>query len=181
MGGFFSKIFSGLFGKKKVRVLILGLDNAGKTTILYQLQIGEIVSTTPTVGFNMETVSVENITFQIWDLGGQESIRPYWRCYYQGVDAIVYVVDSSDKDRIGISGDEFKQLLKEEELKKAVVLVFANKQDVEKCLTPSEISDSLGLNDIKDREWSIMKASALKGEGIQDGFKWLAKTLKDKK
>jgi hypothetical protein len=76
-----SKLFSALLGKKEVRVLILGLDNAGKTTILYKLQMGEVVTTVPTIGFNVETVQYKNLRFQVWDLGGQTSIRPYWRCY----------------------------------------------------------------------------------------------------
>lgn len=63
---------------------MLGLDSAGKTTILYRLQIGDVVSTIPTIGFNVETLDYKNIKFQVWDLGGQTSIRPYWRCYYGG-------------------------------------------------------------------------------------------------
>merc|ERR1712224_56010 len=102
MGGvFFSSIFGSLFGNKEVRILILGLDNAGKTTILYRLQVDEVVQTIPTIGFNVETVQYKNIKFQVWDLGGQTSIRPYWRCYYPNTNAIIYVVDSADPDRIG--------------------------------------------------------------------------------
>lgn len=95
--------FRNLFGQREMRILILGLDGAGKTTILYQLQVGEVVSTIPTIGFNVEQVTYKNLKFQVWDLGGQTSIRPYWRCYYSNTDAIIYVVDSADKDRIGIS------------------------------------------------------------------------------
>ena len=98
-----SKLLTALLGNKEVRVLILGLDNAGKTTILYKLQIGEVVTTVPTIGFNVETVSYKNLRFQVWDLGGQTSIRPYWRCYYQNTHAVIYVVDSADPDRMAIS------------------------------------------------------------------------------
>ena len=101
-----SKLLTTLLGSKEVRVLILGLDNAGKTTILYKLQMGEVVTTVPTIGFNVETVQYKNLRFQVWDLGGQTSIRPYWRCYYQNTSAIIYVVDSSDSDRMGISKQE---------------------------------------------------------------------------
>jgi GTPase SAR1 family protein len=80
-----------------MRILILGLDGAGKTTILYRLQAGEVVTTIPTIGFNVETVTYKNLKFQVWDLGGQTSIRPYWRCYYTNTDAIIYVVDSADR------------------------------------------------------------------------------------
>merc|ERR1719243_265591 len=142
MGGLFS-YFRNLFGDKEMRILILGLDGAGKTTILYRLQVGEVVTTIPTIGFNVETVVYKNLKFQVWDLGGQTSIRPYWRCYYTNTDAIIYVVDSADRDRVGISKQELVSMLEEEELKDAVLVVLANKQDIEgamsvkKCMVPS--------------------------------------------
>lgn len=92
------------------------------------MQVGEVVSTIPTIGFNVETVTYKNIKFQVWDLGGQTSIRPYWRCYYPNTQAVVYVVDSSDVDRIGTARAELHAILEEEELRDAAVLVFANKQ-----------------------------------------------------
>ena len=106
MGFIFSKIFSVLFSKKEVRLLILGLDNAGKTTLLYQMQCGEVKVTVPTLGFNVESVNYENLTFQMWDLGGQSEIRPYWKCYYPKTNAVVFVIDSSDKERIDIAKQE---------------------------------------------------------------------------
>ena len=112
-GMLFSKLFSALLGNKEVRVLILGLDNAGKTTILYKLQMGEVVTTVPTIGFNVETVQYKNLRFQVWDLGGQTSIRPYWRCYYQNTNAVIYVVDSADQERMGISKQELITMLEE--------------------------------------------------------------------
>ncbi|XP_038992135.1 ADP-ribosylation factor 1-like [Hibiscus syriacus] len=104
-------MFSSLFGNKEARILVLGLDNAGKTTILYRLQMGEVVSTIPTIGFNVETVQYNNIKFQVWDLGGQTSIRPYWRCYFPNTQAIIYVVDSSDTDKLVIAKEEFHAIL----------------------------------------------------------------------
>lgn len=85
----FSSLFSSLFGKKEVRILLLGLDNAGKTSILGRLTSEEPVTTVPTIGFNVETVKYKNLTFQVWDLGGQSSIRPYWRCYYAQTTAVI--------------------------------------------------------------------------------------------
>eukprot|EP00887_Chlorella_sp_A99_P006105 scaffold22.g6105.t1 len=112
----------------EARILVLGLDNAGKTTILYRLHVGEVVQTIPTIGFNVETVTYKNIKFQVWDLGGQTSIRPYWRCYYPNTQAIIYVVDSCDADRLPTSREEFQAILEEEELKDAPLLIYANKQ-----------------------------------------------------
>merc|ERR1712209_47947 len=150
MGGLFS-YFKNLIGSKEMRILILGLDGAGKTTILYRLQAGEVVTTIPTIGFNVETVVYKNLKFQVWDLGGQTSIRPYWRCYYSNTDAIIYVVDSMDRDRIGISKQELVSMLEEDELRKAILVVFANKQDIAGAMSVTEVANSLGLAALKNR------------------------------
>ncbi|KAJ1643446.1 Arf GTPase arl1 [Coemansia erecta] len=181
MGNWFSSIFSSILGgDKEVRILILGLDGAGKTTILYRMQIGEVVSTIPTIGFNVETVSYKNIKFQVWDLGGQTSIRPYWRCYYANTDAVIYVVDSCDRDRIGTSRDELAAMLSEDELQQSVLLVFANKQDMKGAMSAAEISEALGLPRLRNRQWGIYKTSALKGEGLSEGLDWLVNAIQRK-
>eukprot|EP01135_Chromosphaera_perkinsii_P009330 Nk52_evm6s1737 gene=Nk52_evmTU6s1737 len=178
MGGYFSHLFKSLWGDKELRILILGLDGAGKTTILYRLQVGEVVSTIPTIGFNVETVQYKNLKFQVWDLGGQTSIRPYWRCYYANTDAVIYVVDSADRERMSISKSELLSMLDEEELRNAILMVFANKQDIEGAMTPSEVSHALGLAALKSRTWSIFKTSAKKGEGLDEAMEWLVNNLK---
>ncbi|KAI8976984.1 ADP-ribosylation factor-like protein [Pilobolus umbonatus] len=172
MGAIFSNLFNKLWGEKEVRMVIVGLDGAGKTTILYRLQLGEVVFTIPTIGFNLETVTYKNIKFQVWDLGGQTSIRPYWRCYYANTDAVIYVVDSVDKDRMETAKEELHSMLEEPELKDAALLVFANKQDMEGALGAAEIADALGLSTIKNRQYSIFKTSATKGEGLTEGLDW---------
>ena len=116
MGGLLSKAFAGHIGKKDVRILMVGLDAAGKTTILYKLKLGEIVTTIPTIGFNVETVEYKNISFTVWDVGGQDKIRPLWRHYYQNTQGLIYVVDSSDKERVEESREELHKMLNEEEL-----------------------------------------------------------------
>jgi len=181
MGVIFSRVLARLWGEKEVRILILGLDGAGKTTILYRLQIGEVVTTIPTIGFNVETVSYRNIKFQVWDLGGQTSIRPYWRCYYANTDAVIYVVDSCDRERMSTSKEELHAMLEEEELKEAALLVFANKQDMEGAMNAPEVSDALGLSTLKMRQWSIYRTSALKGEGLTDGLDWLVNIIQGNK
>ena len=178
MGGLFSRLFASVFGSKEIRILILGLDGAGKTTILYRLQVGEVVTTIPTIGFNVESVTYKNLKFQVWDLGGQTSIRPYWRCYYANTDAVIYVVDSQDKDRVGISKQELLAMLEEDELKKSILCVFANKQDMEGAMTATEVSNALGLSALKTRTWSIFKTSALKGDGLEEAMDWLVDAIK---
>lgn len=179
MGLWVSTLFSALFGHKEVRILILGLDNAGKTTILYRLQTPDepIGQTVPTIGFNMETLQYKNIKFQVWDLGGQTSIRPYWRCYFPNTDAIVFVVDSADTDRLSIARQELMAMLEEEELKDAVLLIFANKQDMKGALPAAKVSEHLGLTSIRNRQWSIQETSATKGRGLFEGFDWLVVSL----
>uniref|UniRef100_A0A803N4H8 ADP-ribosylation factor 1 n=1 Tax=Chenopodium quinoa TaxID=63459 RepID=A0A803N4H8_CHEQI len=162
MGILFTRLFSSLFGNKEARILVLGLDNAGKTTILYRLQMGEVVSTIPTIGFNVETVQYKNIKFQVWDLGGQTSIRPYWRCYFPNTQAIIYVVDSSDTDRLAIAKDEFHAIL----------------EDLPGALDDAAVTEALELHKIKSRQWAIFKTSATKGEGLFEGLDWLSNTLK---
>ena len=176
VGGLIS-YFKSLIGSREMRILILGLDGAGKTTILYRLQVGEVVTTIPTIGFNVEQVTYKNLKFQVWDLGGQTSIRPYWRCYYSSTDAIIYVVDSSDKDRIGISKQELVSMLEEEELKKAVLVVLANKQDLETAMSVTDVYQALGLDLLKNRTFQIFKTSAVKGEGLEEAMEWLSNTL----
>ncbi|KAI6178728.1 hypothetical protein M3Y98_00533000 [Aphelenchoides besseyi] len=176
MGGVLS-YFRNLFGQREMRILILGLDGAGKTTILYRLHVGEVVTTVPTIGFNVEQVTYKNLKFQVWDLGGQTSIRPYWRCYYLNTDAVIYVVDSADKDRIGISKQELVSMLEEEELKDSILMVIANKQDIAGCLSVAEIHKALGLDALRNRSFQIFKASATKGEGLDEAMEWLAEAL----
>ncbi|XP_057321021.1 ADP-ribosylation factor-like protein 1 [Microplitis mediator] len=180
MGGLLS-YFRNLLGSREMRILILGLDGAGKTTILYRLQVGEVVTTIPTIGFNVEQVTYKNLKFQVWDLGGQTSIRPYWRCYYSNTDAVIYVVDSADRDRIGISKDELLYMLREDELQGAILVVLANKQDMPGCLSVAEVHQALGLDALKNRTFQIFKTSAKKGEGLDQAMDWLANALQSRK
>ena len=144
MGLTISKLFERFLGKKDMRILMLGLDAAGKTTILYKLKLGEVVSSVPTIGFNVETLEFKNIKFTVWDVGGQDKIRLLWKHYYQNTQGLIFVVDSLDKERIGIAREELQRMLSEEEMRDAAVLVFANKQD-QATMTVPEITEKLGL------------------------------------
>ncbi|KAG5459971.1 MAG: ADP-ribosylation factor family-domain-containing protein [Olpidium bornovanus] len=107
------------------------------------------------------------------DLAGQTSIRPYWRCYYANTNAVIYVVDSADRERIATSKEELAAMLEEEELKDAAILVFANKQDQPRAMSAAEVSEGLGLPLLRNRQWQIYKCSAVKGEGLTEGLDWL--------
>ncbi|KAF2097083.1 putative ADP-ribosylation factor [Rhizodiscina lignyota] len=177
MGVSISKLWTLFWTKKEIRILILGLDNAGKTTLLYRLKIGEVVTTIPTIGFNVESVTYKNLNFNVWDLGGQTSIRPYWRCYFGGTAAIVFVIDSTDIERLGTASEELAAMLSEEELRDAALLVFANKQDQPGAKGAGEISEALKLGELKDRNWTIVACSAIDGSGVTEGMDWLVDTV----
>ncbi|POR39525.1 putative ADP-ribosylation factor, partial [Tolypocladium paradoxum] len=178
MGLAFSKIFDKLWGKKEMRILMVGLDAAGKTTILYKLKLGEIVTTIPTIGFNVETVEYKNIQFTVWDVGGQDKIRPLWRHYFQNTQGIIFVVDSNDRDRIVEAREELQRMLNEDELRDAILLVFANKQDLPNAMNAAEITDKLGLHSLRQRAWYIQSTCATSGDGLYEGLEWLATTLR---
>lgn len=179
MGSGFSKLIGQLLRKKEeVRVLMVGLDSGGKTTILYKLKLGEIVTTIPTIGFNVETVEYKNLQFTVWDVGGQDKIRPLWRHYYGGTKAMIFVVDSNDLPRIGEAREEIGKLLKEPELRDVPLLVFANKQDQPRAMKTTEIIGRLGLCYVVDRKWHVHGACAINGDGLNEGLDWLATNVK---
>ncbi|KAL5291418.1 arf1.2 family protein [Megaselia abdita] len=128
MGNAFSNWFKNTFGKREMRMLMVGLDAAGKTTILYRLKLGETIITIPTIGFNVETVEYKNIKFTVWDVNGQDKIRPLWRHYCLDTEGLIFVVDSNDIERIDEAKEELRRIIEVDELKDAVLLVFANKQ-----------------------------------------------------
>jgi len=119
---------------------------------LYKLKLGEIVTTIPTIGFNVETVEYKNISFTVWDVGGQDKIRPLWRHYFQNTQGLIFVVDSNDRERIGEAQDELQRMLAEDELRDAHLLVFANKQDLPQAMSASELTDKLGLQNLRNRK-----------------------------
>ncbi|KAB5555949.1 hypothetical protein DKX38_006858 [Salix brachista] len=339
MGLSFTKLFSRLFAKREMRILMVGLDAAGKTTILYKLKLGEIVTTIPTIGFNVETVEYKNISFTVWDVGGQDKdfdiiwgdwramilndgellnlnldqasgsgfqskneylfgrlicdsrlslailqalfyvdgspirefknmesigvpfpryqpmriystlwnaddwatrgglvktdwsqapftasytsfnasnacvwingasscdsnnfsppawlsedldstnldklqwIRPLWRHYFQNTQGLIFVVDSNDRDRVVEARDELHRMLNEDELRDAVLLVFANKQDLPNAMNAAEITDKLGLHSLRQRHWYIQSTCATSGEGLYEGLDWLSNNIASK-
>src|SRR5688572_18942125 len=162
---------------KDMRILMLGLDAAGKTTILYKLKLGEIVTTIPTIGFNVETVEYKNISFTVWDVGGQDKIRPLWRHYFQNTQGLIFVVDSADRERAAEAADELTKMLGEDELRDAVLLVFANKQDLPNGMAASELSDNVGFSSLRGKRWYIQSTCATQGQGLYGGLDWLSNEI----
>jgi ADP-ribosylation factor protein 6 len=170
----------GLFSRKEYRVLMLGIGAAGKTTILYRLKTNETVHTIATVGFTMERVHFGALDFCVWDLGGQDKIRPLWRHYFEGAQGVIFVVDSSDRSEFGTAKQEFHQIAQAPQLKSCPLLVFANKQDVEGAVTPDELSAALELNVLDPKRYRVEASCALTGVGLEVGMNWLSETVTGK-
>jgi len=161
-----------------MRVLLLGLDAAGKTTILYQL-IGKPAETVPTIGFNVETVKFDPLEFVVWDVSGQDKLRTFWRHYYRGTAGVVFVVDSNDPNRFELAKKELMGILKEEELEKAVLLILANKQDLPNAHSPEALVKALDLKELDGkRQYHVQAAVASQGKGLREGLLWLSKHMK---
>jgi len=160
-----------------MRILMLGLDNAGKTTILKKFNGEDITAISPTLGFNIQTLEYKGFKLNIWDIGGQKSLRSYWRNYYETNDAVVWVVDSADSGRFGDCKNELLTLLQEEKLAGATFLIFANKQDLKGAISPDEIRKILDLDSIATHHWRIQPCSAVTGDGLSEGIDWVVSDI----
>lgn len=181
MGGLLATLRGALerFSRLERRVLLLGLDAAGKTTLLYRLQLGEIVSTIPTIGFNVETVSHRNMSLTVWDVGGQSKLRPLWRHYYHNTDALIFMVDSGDAERFPEAREALHQVLAAEELRDTIVLVMANKQDLPSAVDVEEVTHALAVRSLR-QSWFVQPCVTLTMRGVPEGLDWIYDTLKKK-
>lgn len=175
-----------LFKRNSVRILMLGLDNSGKTTILYALKLDELITTIPTIGFNVERVKYNNITFTVWDIGGQDKIRHLWKHYYINTDAIIFVIDSSDlveKDRINNVKEELHNVMNDinqmyENNRYIQLLIYANKQDLPNSVSTNQLIKYLSLKELKNK-WYVQPTCAINKTGLYEGLEWLSNELKN--
>ena len=179
MGPTISKLFDAFYGSTPKKILLLGLDAAGKTTILYKMNLGETVHTIPTVGFNVETIKYKHIDLNCWDIGGQKKIRSLWHHYYEGADAIIFCVDANDPERMGEVQEELYALLDNDRLKNASLLIYANKQDLPNAMSTAAVVDKLELSSRqRHRRWHVQGAIATTGEGLYEGLDWLSDAIR---
>ncbi|XP_066542456.1 ADP-ribosylation factor-like 4Cb [Hoplias malabaricus] len=186
--------FSNISAFQSLHIVMLGLDSAGKTTVLYRLKFNEFVNTVPTIGFNTEKIKLSNgaakgISCHFWDVGGQEKLRPLWKSYSRCTDGIIYVVDSVDVDRLEEAKTELHKVTKFAENQGTPLLVIANKQDLPRSLTVADIEKQLALSELTpSTSYHVQPACAIIGEGLHEGMDKLyemivkrRKALKQKK
>jgi len=177
------------FQRDEFCVLILGLDNAGKTTFLeqtkikfnpkYQRSTQQLKRVSTTVGLNIGKIDVGNIRMLFWDLGGQEELRTLWDKYYSESHGIIYLIDSADPERFDESKDAFVNMLANEHLDTVPLLILANKQDKPEAKTVLDIKEAFhdSARRIGNRDCMIRPISALTGEGVMEGIEWMRKCV----
>ncbi|CAL1593109.1 unnamed protein product [Knipowitschia caucasica] len=161
------------------QVLIMGLDSSGKTTLLTQVLTGHTMDTSPTIGFNVGTLDLDKKnSLTLWDIGGQKTLRKNWKYYMDDVKALVFVVDSTDKERLPEAAEALKRVLSEEKVKGVPLMVLANKKDLPNSMTIREISNQLNLTVLEDRLWQIQACSGQRGLGLNQAFTSVNKMIK---
>lgn len=176
-------MIAGAFGitRADARILVVGLDNSGKSTIVHHLKPKKTSTfeVTPTVGFTIEEFTKNNINFTIFDMSGQGRYRSLWEHYYKDVQAIIYVLDSTDRLRTCVAKDELDALLSHEDIKSSriPIIFFANKMDVAGSMTPEECMDELQLDKIRDKPWHITSSNGVTGDGVPEGIEWLCEKI----
>ncbi|KAK3755616.1 hypothetical protein QZH41_017613, partial [Actinostola sp. cb2023] len=164
--------------KMEMRAVALGLDGAGKTSILFKLKQDEFVSPITTIGFNVETVEYRSLKFTIWDVGGLQKLRPLWRHYYLNTQAVIFVIDSVNVERLSEAQDELAKLMAEKRLRDALLLILANKQDLPAALSVEALTERLSLHKLCcGRSWNIVACNAHSLTGLHEGLDWLARQL----
>ena len=179
MGGLISSFLTLFKGKKDLRLLMVGLDNAGKSTIVTAMQLGKplVADTKATVGFNLEEVSFENFRLKVWDISGQVKYRALWKHYYEGSNGLIFVVDAGDQGRMGEAKEEFHRVLLEQDLSSIRILVFANKQDLPGAMKAKEVGSILGIGPEHTNKVYVQESSARNNTGLLEGFTWLVHEL----
>ena len=170
------------FKKKEFKIVFLGLDETGKSSLLFQLKMGSGTAiSSPTIGFFLECIEYKGYKFFIWDVGGQDKMRVLWKHYFPSVDAFCFIVDSNNRDNIEDSAKEMKEIIEDEATKNKPILIIANKQDLDTSLPPDEVSEIMDVKQIKEREYKVIGTSSKTGEGIPEVLDWLFLVLAKKK
>jgi len=166
--------FKSLFWKEEMELTLVGLQHAGKTTFVNVIASGQFnEDMIPTVGFNMRKISKGNVTIKLWDIGGQPRFRSMWERYCRGVNAIVYMVDAADQDKIEASRNELHNLLERPQLAGIPILVLGNKRDLPGALDETGLIERMGLSAVQDREICCYSISCKEKDNIDITLQWL--------
>mmetsp|Transcript_59103 Transcript_59103/g.128300 ORF Transcript_59103/g.128300 Transcript_59103/m.128300 type:complete len:197 (-) Transcript_59103:330-920(-) len=175
-----------IFRRVEFHILILGVDSAGKTTLLEQMKAvflgkeplapGKIA---PTIGLNIGRMQIRRAKMIFWDLGGQSALRTIWEKYFAEAHGLIYVVDASESERFEESRAVLLDLLAHPDLADVPLLLLANKQDIEGAISPQEIESRFGLQKVNRQPRMVVGTAALSGDGIQEGISWLVDALRE--
>jgi len=174
MGSFFSSLRD-LFYSKKLDIVLVGLENSGKTTFCNYLSLNKFVEEPPTVGLNVRVVQKGNVTLKVWDIGGQEKYRSEWPRYTRGCNVIVFVVDSQQPTLLPSAKKELHQLLEDRELSRLPLLLLVNKIDLGPKFTEKEVIEGMNLDYISETPWVVLPVSAKLGTAIDQALQFLIK------
>ncbi|EAR88620.1 ADP-ribosylation factor(Arf)/Arf-like (ARL) small GTPase family protein (macronuclear) [Tetrahymena thermophila SB210] len=177
MGNLVEKL-KNFFTSSNMEIVMIGIENSGKTTILNQLSLGEASVTAPTIGLNVKQFKKGGVKMKMWDIGGQTQYRPEWGLYTRGVNAILFVVDSANRDTLSISKRELHTLLEDTELSNIPILVIGNKVDIQGHMNEQDIIQGMNLDYITSNPWVVVMVSALRGDNIPAIVDWLVKKSK---
>ncbi|NXC29951.1 ARL11 protein, partial [Campylorhamphus procurvoides] len=173
------KLISKRWQKRDARVVMLGLDFAGKSTLLYKLKSGQAVETCPTVGFNVESLQTPcGLSFTLWDVGGQENLRASWPDYLEDINTLIFVLDSTDVARLSEAVAALEEALSHPSMAGIPVLLLANKQEVPGALAPSELGEMLRRGRLARHRWMLRGCSAHSGQGLQEVLAILGQLLR---
>eukprot|EP00090_Calanus_glacialis_P008865 TRINITY_DN17180_c0_g1_i4.p1 TRINITY_DN17180_c0_g1~~TRINITY_DN17180_c0_g1_i4.p1 ORF type:complete len:476 (-),score=82.53 TRINITY_DN17180_c0_g1_i4:299-1726(-) len=174
------------FSKEDFHLVMIGLDGAGKTTALYRMKLDQYLNTVPTIGFNCERVAgtigrSSGLTFLVWDVGGQEKIRPLWRSYTRCTDGIIFVLDSADHHMLEEARMELHRTVSYQDNKDIPLLILANKQDLPRAISKEEIIEALELRSLQSSLWSVELACSITGEGLDTGVEMMYSMIMKRK
>ncbi|KAG7560574.1 Small GTPase superfamily ARF/SAR type [Arabidopsis thaliana x Arabidopsis arenosa] len=185
MGMSLGKPFSGFYQEIEPRIVLFGLDATGKSSIMHKLKTGQVLTINmPTIGFDVESIKYKDSTLSFWEMGGQQRYKlfPLWKHFIQEIAGLVFVVDSTDRDRIEEAKDFLNMVI--DEIQGSVpdnvaVLVYGNKHEVPGAMSASEISNKLDLTSLRNknwqRNWHVQSSCAFSGDGLHEGLDWLLK------
>ncbi|XP_031781772.1 ADP-ribosylation factor-like protein 6 isoform X3 [Nasonia vitripennis] len=169
--------------KKEVNVLVVGLNNSGKSTVInhFKREDNRCIDIVPTVGFNVEKFAFGNVGFTAFDMSGHDRYRSLWEHYYKDCQGVIFIIDSSDKLRLVVAKEELDMLLQHPDIagRKMPILFLANKMDLPDSLTTVKLVSGLGLDKIQNKPWHVRTTNAITGEGLQAAIEWFTDQIRD--